>query len=480
MSGVGYTPGSGTTVAAEVLPDGFLAQRVKMVIGSGTTDAGNVGATNPLPVIVSASAQVSGTITVANPDPIVTTQTNVSGIAVWLAPTQTLSISVGASTAVATTTQAAVTGAIVWLAPTQTVQATVNTAPTIAGASVTIQQGASVSAVVSGTITVSNLPGSTTGSSGMSGVLVWLGASQTVIVNTAPTVAGASVTIQQGASVSAVVSGTVSVSNLPGSTTGSSGMSGILVWFGANQTIATISTITTILGTQMVSIAQTSVSVAVVPTVSTIIAVSGITAMSNLSTVVTVLGTVLVSQAQLLFTTLQPSASMTGPGIWVINTASATVSVSVTVSGTISVLDAQKTSIVIIVTTTGPVAFATTVLMSVYQSMSQTIAGATSWVIPAGKTFRIAGINMQVQNSITTTPVQVKAYVLVSSATPTYTSTVPIVAGIYANAPNATAPAAVNLPEQADVSAGITLAVAVSANTSANVGEIMVFGYLYP
>ncbi len=95
---------------------------------------------------------------------------------------------------------------------------TVNTAPTIAGASVVAQ--------VSGTVTIS----------------------PTVLtVNTAATIAGASVTIQQGASVSAVVSGTVAIS------------------------------------------------IPVSQALGTIIAVSGVTAVSVVSTVGTVLGTVRVS-----------------------------------------------------------------------------------------------------------------------------------------------------------------------------------------
>src|SRR5205814_908196 len=95
---------------------------------------------------------------------------------------------------------------------------TVNIAPTVAGVSVTIQQGVSVIANVSGTVTAV-LPGSTTGSSGVSGVLVWLGASQTVLVSTQ-------------------VSGTVSLLNVvPVTTAASVSVTGLPVWLNPTQGI---------------------------------------------------------------------------------------------------------------------------------------------------------------------------------------------------------------------------------------------------
>jgi hypothetical protein len=193
-------------------------------------------------------------------------------------------------------------GVIVWLGASQTILVSTQVSGTV-----TVVAGLSVSAQVSGTVTAI-LPGSTTGSSGMSGVLVWLGASQTILVSTqiSGTVTisnGASITIQQGASVSAVVSGTVTAL-LPGSTTGSSGMSGVLVWLGASQTI--------IVSTQ----------------------VSGtVSVVAGLSVSAVVSGTVSISGA--LITTAVPSASATGLVIWV-GGGQSTTAFPVVITGTVT------------------------------------------------------------------------------------------------------------------------------------------------
>jgi hypothetical protein len=121
-----------------------------------------------------------------------TTQAAVTGQIVWLAPTQTLSVALAASTAVATTTQAAVTGAVVWLAPTQTISLT---------ATVT----ATVTTTITGTVTVTN-----TGSVGVSGSV--------------------------GISGSVLVSGTISASGIVLTTT-QAAVTGQLVWLAPTQTV---------------------------------------------------------------------------------------------------------------------------------------------------------------------------------------------------------------------------------------------------
>lgn len=56
---IGYTPGSGATVAADDI-GGVLFQRIKVVHGADGTNDGDVSATNPFPVSVPVA--VSGTI----------------------------------------------------------------------------------------------------------------------------------------------------------------------------------------------------------------------------------------------------------------------------------------------------------------------------------------------------------------------------------------------------------------------------------
>lgn len=68
---------------------------------------------------LSVSAVVSGTLSIANVVPVTTAASvSVTGLPVWLNPTQTIAVS-GAVSAV--TTQTAVTGAPVWLAPSQSI-----------------------------------------------------------------------------------------------------------------------------------------------------------------------------------------------------------------------------------------------------------------------------------------------------------------------------------------------------------------------
>lgn len=227
----------------------------------------------------SVSAQVSGTVSVLNGASVTIQQGASVAVAVSITGT-----TAGAAQAIQGTTgqpAAGVFGAVVRVAESAQVSGTltVNTAPTVAGASVTVQQGISVSAVVSGTVTALGISTEVSGTvsvagvlysttapaSNVSGLLVRVAGGQdatgnpvfisgtitggnattvvsgTVTVNTAPTVAGASVTIQQGVSVSAVVSGTVSLANVvPVTTAASVSVSGIPVWLNPTQAVSAV------------------------------------------------------------------------------------------------------------------------------------------------------------------------------------------------------------------------------------------------
>ena len=52
---VGYTPGSGASIAADDI-GGVLHQRVKVVLGADGTSAGDVSSSNPMPVAPSSTA----------------------------------------------------------------------------------------------------------------------------------------------------------------------------------------------------------------------------------------------------------------------------------------------------------------------------------------------------------------------------------------------------------------------------------------
>jgi len=64
---VGYTPGSGATVAADDI-GGVLHQRVKLTLGADNTSDGDVSASNPMPI--AGSVGVAGTVDVIATTPL--------------------------------------------------------------------------------------------------------------------------------------------------------------------------------------------------------------------------------------------------------------------------------------------------------------------------------------------------------------------------------------------------------------------------
>ena len=63
---VGYTPGTGATVAADEI-GGVLHQRIKLTLGADGVSDGDVSSSNPLPVSVGGVIDISGTITDGTP-----------------------------------------------------------------------------------------------------------------------------------------------------------------------------------------------------------------------------------------------------------------------------------------------------------------------------------------------------------------------------------------------------------------------------
>lgn len=370
------------------------------------------------------------------------------------------------------------TGQVIWVAGGQSAQAN----PVWMSGTVAIVPGVSVVAQASGTVSVSGTVVVTLATGGT--VATLLG---TVVVSVVP---GLSVTIQQGASVSAVVSGTVAVltgGGLPGSTTGSSGMSGVLVWLGASQTVlistqvsgtvsvsntvvvtlATGGTIATLLGTQLVSVAASAI-------VGTIVAVSGVTAVSAVSTIVTILGTQIVTVAA-------------GASISVVNVVNSVVTVlgtavvSLATGGSVAALDVGRTQVMLVMTSTSVGISGTMMLFTAYQGMSQSAVGTTGYVVPAGKTFRVLAAAIVVANSVTSSPAIHRLFVCASTAAPTWTSAVPVVAAVGANAQSAGVNYSACAIGIADVPAGVTVGLAHTINTSGGtVIQAVVNGYLFP
>jgi hypothetical protein len=437
MGDVVLVPSTGVSVTTTMAVDvvgGAIFQPVKINLGTSGADGGLVDVTNPLPVTgvlgitvtVTTTNPVSGTVSVSGTS-VVTGSVGVSG-------------TITQSGVVNTTTQAAVTGQLVWLAPTQTVTAAVSGTITVSsGVSVTIQQGASVSAVVSGTVTVgtgvvsiSSMPAVsgtvsiTTGTVSISGTIVVSGGG-TPITTTQAAATGALVWLAPTQTVSAAVSGTISVSN-------------------------TI----TVSGTLTVS-SGVSVSAVVSGTVTVSSGVS-VTIQQGASVSAVVSGTVSVSG--LVYTTTSPVSNPAATGAIVY----------------LGQYDIGRTAVVLIVTTTTFPAASTTVSFTVFVGITTT-AGLTSWVVPAGKTFRVNSIQAVVGTSAVATFNTLS--VLVSTALPTNAAASPIVAQAYINV-NAAVVSGGIIDMAQDIAAGVTVGFGVKSTTSSFLSAAAVVGYLFP
>mgnify|MGYP001581139417 CR=1 FL=1 len=400
--------------------------------GSVTTSAPSISATGQVVWIAGGQSSTAFPVGVAVSGAVaaVTTQTAVTGAGVWLAPTQTIAAVSTIATILSTVNVAIVAGAggggsvttavpsisatgqVMWIAGGQSTTAFPAFVSHVGSQIVSVIPGLSVSAVVSGTVSVltgGGLPGSTTGSSGMSGVLVWLGASQSVLIG------GQSVTIQQGASVSAVVSGTVAIS------------------------------------------------IPVSQTVGTIIAVSGVTAVSVVSTIVTILGTQVVTVV---------------PGLSVSAVVSGTVTVA---TGTVVALDGPgRTNVMFVIPSTSVGISGTMLSMTVYQGITVSATATTGYIVPAGKVLRIVGFQAVVLNSITTSPVLFRGYIVVSTAAPTWSSTVPIAAAVQMEIWSASVGISALGVQVCDFAAGQTVGVAMTIGTSgASIQQMVCNGFLF-
>src|SRR3990167_11207739 len=106
--------------------------------------------------------------------------------------------------------------------------------------------------------------------------------------------------------------------------------------------------------------------------------------------------------------------------------------------------------------------------------------GAAFWVVPAGKQFRVNAVQAVIQNSITTTPVNARIFLMQSTAALTFTSASPIVAMV------AQGIATTDVQVQAALGglfmalpAAATVGIGITFNTTGNIVMIAVVGYLF-
>lgn len=358
-------------------------------------------------VNVVAGAAGGGTVNISSVTPVTTAASvSVSGLPVWLNPTQTIAVSGlvghsitgsvnivstaivslatggtlatllgtvavnvvagGAAPGTTAATQSAISAQVVWLAPTQTLSI-VSTVGTVLGT-------VAVNVVAGGAA-----PGTTAATqSAISAQVVWLAPTQTMTVNVSGT---AVVTLATGGSVTLVgtvgasLIAAVSISSIvPVTTAASVSVSGLPVWLNPTQTIA----VSGLVGHSITG------SVNIVSTAIVSLATGG--------TLATLLGTVLVSQRDIVPVTTAASVSVSGLPVWLNPTQTIAVSglvghsitgsvnivstaiVSLATGGTVTLVGTVGASIVAAISISG--------IVPVTTAASVSVTGIPVWMNP--------------------------------------------------------------------------------------------------
>ena len=366
---------------------------------------------------------------------------------------------------------AASTGLVVAVKPGVSVSAQVSGSVTVLGTalvsvvpgvSVTIQQGASVTGTVS---LVGVVPVTTAASVSVSGLPIWI--NPTAALGTVVTVLSTvNVAIVAGAGGGGSVTTTA-----PGITA-----TGQVMWVVGGQsttvspvfvsvpTVQSILTIVTVLGTQIVS---------VVPGVSvTIQQGATVTIQSALSTIVTILGTQIVSVVPGLSVSAVVSGTVTvNAGV------SVTIQQGASITGTVSGLQVANQPVVILLSST-IVGSSTTMLMTIYTGATFVTTGASFYVVPAGKTFRIMAMQVIAVSSAVLGNARLCVLVATAAVSVSVTATVGIPAALAYAIQASTTPFAMGA-YAADVAAGTTVGVGVQGGTSHSIVGGVIAGYLF-
>lgn len=483
--------------------------------------------TTAFPVVVTGTVSAGAGTTVVSIQNIVGVTTaasvSVTGLPVWLNPTQQVVVSglAGHSVTgtvsllniapVTTAASVSVTGLPVWLNPTQAV--VVNTAATIAGASVTIQQGASIT----GTVSLLSIVGVTTAASvSVTGLPVWLNPTQQVVVSG---LAGHSVT------------GTVSILNIVGVTTQASvSVTGLPVWLNPTQAV-NVGSIASTVNVAIVAGAGGGGSVTTAPpsisasgqqfwvvggqsTTAFPVVVTGTVTAGAGTTVVSIQNIVGVTTAASVSVTglpvwLNPSQTIqvsgnvaavttqsnaTGAAMWLCPTQTIMVDImNISVSTTTGLpavastgmivvpKDFARQPVLIMVTSTAIAVSANFYLMTIWTNGTVAAAATTAWPVPAGKVFR-AGV---LQAAMTTSAVvggTVQFIVVAATATASMISASfrtqgfqMLGQGIVTALPVQIGP----MFAEADTPAATTIGVAIVASTACVLQNVIVQGYLF-
>jgi hypothetical protein len=146
-------------------------------------------------------------------------------------------------------------------------------------------------------------------------------------------------------------------------------------------------------------------------------------------------------------------------------------------------MDVAHTQVMIVVSSTVLAAAATTVLMTVFQGITQTTAGVTSWSPPAGKTFRLLSLQAAFATSVALTAFAT-AGVFVSTASVTVGPTAVLIGNVQAFVPaGGTVASILGMAQDVPIGASATTQIAMGVSASGSTARllnIVAVGYLFP
>lgn len=488
---VPYTPGTGVTIAADDI-GGTHFQRVKVVLGSDGTNLGDVGPTNPVPatgtVSVLGSVSVSGTALVSMVPGASVSVLNVANTVGTVLGTVNVAIVAGAGGGGSVTTAGpsiSATGQVMWLAGGQGTTANpvvmtgvvqVSAGTTNISGTVSVNTVAVLNTVVTvlSTVNVAIVAGAGGGGSvttagpsiSATGQVVWIaggqGTTATPIWVTGTVAAGAGTTV-------------VSIGNVvPVTTAASVSVTGLPVWLNPTQPVV-VNTIAA--GFSVNALVTGAVSISAMPGVSIVgivpvttaasVSVTGLPVWMNPTQQVVVSGLAghAVSLTNIVPITTAASVSVTGLPVWL----------NPTQQVSIASVQLQPVNIMISSTVVGS---STTMLMTVYTGATFVTTGASFWVVPAGKVFRVMAMNIVNVSSAVLGNGRLVVVVGTAAASVSVVAT----AGIAAALPYMIQGTANMWNREgivADIAAGTTVGVGVQGGTSQSVQAAVISGYLF-
>jgi hypothetical protein len=508
----GITPvATQTSVSISGVPVWFAPGALVAVSGTGVVTLATGGTLATLLGTVAVNVVAGG----AAPGTTATTQTNVTAQVVWLAPTQTVNVTVLSTAVVTLATGGSVTlvGSVgISHAAIASVAATSGPPLFSAfGVPVWIVGGQSVTAaatpvlvtVIAGApITISGIvPVTTAASVSVTGLPVWLNPTQAV--NVGSIVSTVLVNVVAGGA-----GGVVSISGVvPVTTAASVSVTGLPVWLNPTQTVivgsqlgtAVVTLATggsvTLVGTVGASvIAAISISGIVPVTTQASVSVTGLPVWLNPSQSI-VMGAMSISA--IVPVTTAASVSVTGLPVWLnptqtvvvsgavvaVTTQSSVTGAAIWLAPTQTVVMQPSAGIAFLmrVTSTAVAVSANAYLATVNTGGTLAVAGTSLYVVPAGKNLRIAMIQAAWNSSAVTggsimfVPVAAgNAASLVSGSIPTQGQPL-LLLGIV----SAGVTAGLIMGAQADIGAGSTIAPFIIASTAGQLVSLVISGYLF-